>query len=88
MFSLKSKFLQAFFCALVRKLGPEPGTAFDFYRVLLHGRLTDGWLVQNPFGPRSVHKDPYGPIWARAHAVREAISVCCLFWEKTKRALY
>ena len=34
-------------------------------RVLLHGRLTDCWLVQGPFGPRSAHKSPYGPAWAR-----------------------
>ena len=27
--------------------------------MLLHGRLTDGWLVQGPFGPIWV---PYGPI--------------------------
>ena len=33
--------------------------------MLLHGRLTDGWLVQGPFGPIQAHKEP---IWGPARA--------------------
>ena len=52
---------------------------YHVVRVLLHGRLTDGWLVQGPFGSKRAH---LFHVWARvgparAHAVRETISGIC-----------
>ena len=37
-------------------------SASNSYRVLLHGRLADGGLVQGPFGPEEANKGTYGPI--------------------------
>ena len=32
------------------------------FRVVLNGRLADGGLIQNPFGPKRTHMGPHGPI--------------------------
>ena len=51
------------------------------YRVLLHGRSTDGRFIQGPFGPIRAHMGPYGARPGPTHHTKP-IQKLTFFFEK------